>query len=81
MAIEELKRFEQFEEDMLWIEREFENLRAHYPDEFIAVYLGKVIAHGADHSKIIAQTKAVADIDVSEVAIKFIPADEFAVVL
>jgi hypothetical protein len=81
MSSEELKRFEQFEEDMLWIEREFDNLQARYPDEFIAVYRSKVIAHGADHSKVIAQTRAVAATDVSEIAIKFIPADEFAVVL
>jgi len=81
MPTQELERFEQFEEDMMWINQQFEDLKARYPDEFIAVYRGEVIAHGADHSRVIAQAQARLDIEISEIAVKFIPAGEFAVVL
>lgn len=81
VSIEELKRFEQFEEDMLWINQHFESLKVRYPDEFIVVYRGEVIAHGPDHSEVIAQAQNTAAIDSSEVALKSIPGGELAVVL
>ncbi len=37
MPSEDLKRFEQFEQDMRWMDREFDDLQARYPDEFAVV--------------------------------------------
>ena len=40
-----VKELKQYESDSSWIHQHFDDLRERYPNEFVAVYQGEIIAH------------------------------------
>jgi hypothetical protein len=73
--------FTRFANDMDWIEAHYDELRALYPDQYVAVVNGNVVAHDPTISGVLAQLRPVYGAATSELAIKFIYKETPAIVL
>lgn len=73
--------FTRFVNDMQWIEAHYEELRQRFPEEFVAVVEGKVIAHSPLISGLLDQLRPLYGENTGELAIKFIYKETPAVVL
>lgn len=73
--------FTRFVNDMDWIEAHYDELRALYPDQYVAVVNGNVVAHDPTISNILAQLRPVYGDATSELAIKFVYKETPTIVL
>ncbi len=73
--------FTQFVDDMNWIEAHYDELRALYPDQYVAVVNGKVVQHDTSISDLMTRLRSSYGDTASELAIKFIYSETPAIVL
>lgn len=73
--------FTQFVNDMEWIEAHYDELQVLYPDQYVAVVNGNVVAHDPMISNVLAQLQPVYGDATAELAIKFIYKETPAIVL
>ena len=73
--------FTRFVNDINWIETHYAELQALYPDQYVAVVNGKVVAHNLTISELLAQLRPTYGDATSELAIKFIYKETPAIVL
>jgi len=67
-----LQELEQFEADMQWICDHYEELKARYPDEFVAVLHGRLIAHNSQIEVLLEGLRSRYEEQMGHIAIKFI---------
>jgi len=66
------QELERFEQDMAWIYAHHEALKQTYPNEFVAVYGGQVVAHSLDADTLVQELRQQYGDQASEIAVKFI---------
>ena len=65
---EQMKKLKRYMSDSEFFYQNYEGLRRKYPDEWIAVFNQKIIAHHRDYNKLIEKLKEIG-IDIHEVYI------------
>ena len=66
------QELERFEKDMQWIYDRYESLKQRYPNEFVAVYNGQIVAHSRDIDALVRELRRQYGDKASEIAVKFI---------
>lgn len=79
--LDDLKALEQFESDIQWVCDHFDELKRDYPDNYVAILRGKVIAHHSDLDRLLKELEPVHGERISDLAIKFIPSEPVELIL
>ena len=70
--MEEMAMLEAAEKDNAWLQEHFEEIQKDYPNEFIAISEGNVIADGKNSEDVVSEVKRKGK-DPATVLIEFIP--------
>jgi hypothetical protein len=70
--MQQLEQLRQFEEDMDWITQHYEELKRHYPEQYVAVYRHAVADHDEDMKSLMARLKERYGEHAKYLAIEFI---------
>ena len=75
---EKLKRFD---EDSRWIDRHYDELKARYPHEFVAVLNGNVVDHRKDIKKLTKRLDEKYPNDANDIAVEYITPEKVVMIL
>lgn len=79
--LNDLIALKQFESDLQWIRDHFDELKRDYPDNYVAVLRGKVIAHHGDLDQLMKELEPLHGEGIGDLAIKFIPSEPVELIL
>lgn len=74
----QLRRYEQ---DSVWLHRRFDRLRKKYPDEFVAVFKRKIVAHAPTIAQLHAGIRRHSPEALGNAAVEFLPKDDLQLIL
>lgn len=75
------QQLKEFEDDVLWLERRFDELKKKYSDEYVAVLAGKVIDHDPRLERLMEKLRERYPEDSDKVAVKYISRKKFEMIL
>lgn len=76
-----VKELKEFEEDFVWLNKHYDELKEKYPEEYVAVFSRRVIDHDPDLEELIKRLKEKYPEDSDKVAIKYVTKKRFEMVL
>jgi hypothetical protein len=79
--MQQLKTLKQFEQDLNWINAHYDELKALYPEQFIAVYRGQVVGHAPQVETVMEDMKRRYGEVSGSIAVKYISAREDELIL
>jgi hypothetical protein len=81
MEKELLEQLEGFEEDMKWLNKNYDRLKKEYPEEYVAVLNQKVVDHGDDLKILVARLEEKYPKESDRIAIKYITTKKVELIL
>lgn len=75
------QQLEEFERDMDWLQKHYDNLTEKYPKEHVAVLDEKIVDHDKDLRKLMGRIEAKYPAKRDRVAIKFISPEKVELIL
>lgn len=76
-----VKELKQYESDSSWIHQHFDDLRIRYPNEFVAVYHGEIIAHAQTVRELHAAIKKSRPETFGRAAVEYLPKEDLELIL
>ena len=81
MMVSLVKELKEFEEDFVWLNKHYDELKEKYPEEYVAVFGRRVIDHDPGLEELMKRLKEKYPEDSDKVAIKYVTKRRFEMVL
>lgn len=72
---------EEFQKDTDWLDKNYDELKKNYPEEYVAVYKEKVVDHDSDLDKLLARLEKKYPENGGKIAIDYVTTEEIELVL
>jgi len=76
-----LEKLRGFEEDSIWINKHYNDLKVKYPNEWVAVFHGKVIDHNHNLKELMEKLKRKYPKDIGDIAVELVSPEEVELIL
>ena len=76
-----VKTIEEFEQNYAWVDQHYPQLRANYPDQYVAVLDGKVVDSGPDAKTLSQRLRQAYGERERNIAVRYISTKDFEMVL
>lgn len=77
-GIEDLK---EFEENMIWLNKHYGELKSRHPDEYVAILGKRVVSHGKDLAKLMKELEEKYPIENNRIAVKYVTTKKIELIL
>ena len=75
------RELRQYEEDSNWLHQRFDELREKYPEQYVAVYRGRIVGNAETISALHAQIKKHCPAAFGHAATEFLPQENLQLIL
>ena len=76
-----LQRLRRSREDSVWLNRHYNRLKLRYPDEFVAVFKKKTVAHNKDLKKLMGKLEKEYPGEAGNIAVEFVSPKKVELIL
>jgi hypothetical protein len=76
-----VEKLKEFEANSIWIGKHYQELKAKYPDEYVAVWKEEVVGHGKDMPSLLEILKKQYPEDHSHIPVEFIGSEDVILIL